>query len=91
MEVCSKYVWNRPKKESEIESVGSLKKANFFRKRGFQRQKMISFLLGIAVFFFFVCVLSALRLLRALWFPLFPVVFQTLHFRRVCMEKIQNL
>ena len=57
MEVCSKYVWNRPKKESEIESVGSLKKANFFRKRGFQRQKMISFLLGIAVFFFFcVCV-----------------------------------
>ena len=52
MEVCSKYVWNRPKKESEIESVGSLKKANFFRKRGFQRQKMISFLLGIAVFFF---------------------------------------
>ena len=87
MEVCSKYVWNRPKKESEIESVGSLKKAIFFRKRGFQRQKMI-FLLEIAVF---LRVLSALRLLRALWFPLFPVVFQTLHFRRVCMEKVQNL
>ena len=87
MEVCSKYVWNRPKKESEIESLGSLKKAFFFRKRGFQRQKNDLFARNSCFF----RVLSALRLLRALWFPLFPVVFQTLHFRRVCMEKIQNL
>jgi hypothetical protein len=40
VEVCSKYVWNRPKKESEIESLGSLKKAIFFRKRVLQLQKM---------------------------------------------------
>ena len=53
MEVCSKYVWNRPKKESEIESLGSLKKAIFFRKRGLQRQKNDFFARNS---FFFSCV-----------------------------------
>ena len=35
MEVCSKPVWNRPKKESEIESEGLQKKGNFFQKNAF--------------------------------------------------------
>ena len=66
------------------------KKGKFFQKTRFSKAKN-DFFFARNSCFFFVCVLSALRLLRALWFPLFPVVFQTLHFRRVCMEKIQNL
>ena len=31
--MCSKPVWNRPKKESEIESEGLQKKGNFFSKK----------------------------------------------------------
>ena len=92
LKICCNFQWvlvvvRDVEKASEIESEGLQKKAFFFTKHGFQRQQNDFFARNSCFF----RVLSALRLLRALWFPLFPVVFQTLHFRRVCMEKVQNL